>query len=170
MQNVNLYKNKGMYIESLVEKTIDYINNKDIGLFEKRNIPINIYSVKGNKIEAYLKEKSLVDFCGVFNGKHIEFETKQTDKDFFKFNLFKKHQLNYLIKSNKHKSLSFLIIHFYVYDKTFAIEINQLKDIYNKFKSKPIPLTFFENNCYELILEFPGILTIIDFIKKYIVT
>ncbi|MDE5949264.1 MAG: Holliday junction resolvase RecU, partial [Malacoplasma sp.] len=37
---INFYSNKGMYIEQLIEKTIDYYIKNEICFIEKRYLPI----------------------------------------------------------------------------------------------------------------------------------
>lgn len=158
-------KNKGMYIEELVGNTITFYNNKNIGIFEKRYLPIKIISIDKNKVIGYLKEKSFVDFVGIYNKRHIEFETKQTNDNYFRFTLFKEHQLKYLINSHNHGSISFLIIHFYNFDKTFAINTSELISLYEKYKNKKISLEYIENHFHKLEIIFPGILDLISFLR-----
>lgn len=159
-------KNKGMYIEELVCNTINFYNSQNIGIFEKRYLPINVVSIEKNKVIGYLKEKSFVDFVGLYDKRHIEFETKQTNNDFFKLSIFKEHQFKYLINTHKNGAISFLIIHFYNFDKTFAIDAHQLILLYEKFKNKKITLKYVEENFYKLEIIFPGILDLISFLNK----
>lgn len=158
-------KNKGMYIEELVGNTISFYNEQNIGIFEKRYLPIKVISIEKNKVIGYLKEKSYVDFIGLYNKRHIEFETKQTNNDYFKFSLFKEHQLKYLINIFNNGAISFLIIHFYNHDKTFAISAFELISLYEKFKNKKIPLNYIERHFYKLEIIFPGILDLVSFLN-----
>ena len=160
--------NKGMFIECLVEKTISFFNENKIGCFEKRHLPIAVCSINKNKVIGKLKQKSTVDFCGIYLGKHIEFETKQTDKDYFNFNLFKEHQIKYLIDTSLMGGISFVIIHFFKMDKSFAISIDDLIKLKDKFQFKNISYEYFKKNYFCLELVFPGILMFNRFIDQYI--
>lgn len=161
-------KNKGMYIEELINKTINYYNINNIGLFEKRNLPIVIKNIKNNYVTGYLKEKSKVDYFGLYNNKHIEFESKQTEKDFFQFSLFKSHQLEYLFKSKQMGAISFLLIHFFTMDVTLAIETTELEFLYKKYKSRKIDYSILKNYSSNVDIIFPGILNLIPFLHKCI--
>ena len=58
-----MQKNRGMYIEELVNKTISYYETNNICHIEKRNLPIKIVSKKETKIEGHLNKKSFTDFA-----------------------------------------------------------------------------------------------------------
>lgn len=163
-----IYKNKGMYLEELINNTISYYNNNDVGLFEKRYLPIAIKEINKNKVTGFLKEKSSVDYLGLYQGKHIEFEAKQTQNDYFSFNVFKNHQLKYLVKANMMGAISFLIIHFFNNDITICISINNLIEIYNKFKTKKVPINSFVKYGSKINIVFPGILDIVSFLNSQI--
>lgn len=77
-----LHNNRGMFLETLINYTIEYYKSNKIALFYKR--PVNIIPVltKGNQIEkGYFKEKSNCDYYGMHKGNYIEFEAKETTKD-----------------------------------------------------------------------------------------
>jgi len=107
------YANRGMYAETIINRTIDYYKSKNIAIFYKRSIPFQIIEKLNN--EKFLVKplgNALVDYYGIYQGRHIEFEVKQTNDSIFKFNLLKKHQLDYLSKISEHQGLCFLIIYF----------------------------------------------------------
>ena len=78
---MNINKNKGMYIEELINRTIDYYwYNKDNIYFEKRFVPFKILKIMNNNVFlGKLLSKSTVDYTGVFKHRHLEFEVKQTE-------------------------------------------------------------------------------------------
>lgn len=161
-------KNRGMYIEELINKTISYYNSNNIGSFEKRNLPISIKEINNNFVTGYLKEKSKVDYFGLFKTKHVEFESKQTTKNYFSFSLFKEHQLKYLFKIHEMGSISFLIIHFFNIDSTIAINCDQLKYLFKTFKNKKISYGVLKKHGKEITLIFPGILNLIEFLENLV--
>lgn len=158
---MKVIKNKGKYIETLIEKTIDYYNFKKIGIFEKRYLPIDIYQVNGNNVAGRLVKKSYVDYHGLYQGKYIDFETKQTMNDYFLFSIIKKHQLDHIINVTKHGGIAFLIIHFFKLNKYYFVDAKTIEKM--MLKKGKICLDFFEKNCEKILVVFPGIL---DFICK----
>lgn len=166
-----IYANKGMYIETLIEKTILYYINNDICFFEKRYLPIRITKIKNKgEIEGRLLSKSYVDYIGLINGKFISFETKQTDGDIFLLNQLKDHQFKHLQLVNKFNGLGFLIIHFYKIDKTFLLTFPKLENlIANKIKKLSVE-TLLKNidndQVFELEIVFPGIINLYNVLEK----
>lgn len=161
-----------MYIEQLIEKTIDYYLNNNICFIEKRYLPIKIIERNNNIIKGKLLAKSYVDYFGLVENKYITFETKQTENEKFLLSQIKDHQFNHLKTINKLNGISFLILHFYCDDKSFLIPYTTLEKWISK-KMKSISLSFLESqvkNCFisKLEIVFPGILNIYETIKKII--
>ena len=102
-------------------------------------------------------------------GKHIEFEAKQTLNSTFSFSLMKEHQLSFLITSNKKfNALCFLIIHFYRLNKYYLITIDEIFKYIKEKSKKSIDEKDIKKIGYELTIIFPGILNLIEVIKKII--
>lgn len=162
-----MQKNRGMYIEELVNKTISYYEANNICHIEKRNLPIKIVSKKETKIEGHLNKKSFTDFFGLIDGKYIDFESKQTNGDNFSLSLIKEHQIKHIIKINSFNGISFIVLHFFDLNKTYLLSWKLLELIYSKFTLyQNIPIEFFEKNAIEIELVFPGILDLITAVKK----
>ncbi len=158
---MKFYQNKGMYLESIIDRTINFYNTNDIGWFDKRTVPIKIASINNNHVTGYLKEKSQSDYYGIFESKMYDFEAKQTNDDFFNINNIKKHQILHLIRMKENGAVVFLIVYFNKYDTFFKVEIDQIISS----KKKRIKYSSFIENATELKIVFPGILDILN-IKK----
>ncbi|MDE7433754.1 MAG: Holliday junction resolvase RecU [Mycoplasmoidaceae bacterium] len=119
--------NRGMYAEELVNRTNSYYYERSIALIEKRYLPIKIVkNLNDNLIIGKLLAKSYVDYCGVYQSKHLEFEVKQTNEKNFDLHLIKPHQIKHLINAFNQKAISFLIIYFNQYDEFYFMPINVL--------------------------------------------
>lgn len=164
MKKIN--SNKGMYIEMLVEKTILYYLDNKICFLEKRNLPIQIIKKNNNLIFGKLLDKSYVDFFGFINSKFITFETKQTNKDYFDLKRIQKHQLEYLNLMNEFNVFSFVIVHFFNFEKTILIPTNTLfsmiKNKKNKIFLNSIQEYILNNEMFELNIVFPGVLDLYE--------
>jgi recombination protein U len=112
--------NKGAYPEEIINRTGLYYLEKNIGILEKRQIPICILNKTNDKITGKLLSKSSVDYFCFLNNRYSEFEVKQTSNDYFSITQLLAHQMNYLKKMKNIKINTFLIIYFSKYD-TFYI-------------------------------------------------
>ena len=77
------HSNRGMDLENLINQSNDYYLKKDCALIYKKPTPIGVVDVsyKNHKkvIEkAYFKEQSTLDYNGLYKGKYIEFDAKET--------------------------------------------------------------------------------------------
>lgn len=110
------YANRGMILESLINETNEYYVENDIALIYKKPTPIGIseavYTSKGRVIKnGYFKAPSTLDYNGVYKGKYIEFEAKETqNKTSFPLANFHEHQLQYIKKVIQHGGICFIII------------------------------------------------------------
>ena len=166
---MNINKNKGMYIEELINRTIDYYwYNKDNIYFEKRFVPFKILKIMNNNVFlGKLLSKSTVDYTGVFKHRHLEFEVKQTEKDFFDFSLIKKHQWMFMDRMNKMGIYWFLIIYYTKNDIKLIVNYNKIKKIINK-KKKKIPFLQLQKESYEMEVIYPGIINLAEILNKII--
>lgn len=155
--------NRGLYLETLINQTIDYYIQNGIAYFEKRNLPTNIVKhYSDNKFVCSIKSKTTFDYFGYYNYCYYEIEAKQTDKDFFDLNLIKKHQLEHYHTLAKFNIKSYLIIYFDYYDSFLLIDFKKLHFITEGFKKKKIDYNLLKKNSQSLEISFPGI---IDFVK-----
>ena len=75
--------NRGMDLESAINQTNSYYIQKNIALIYKRPTPINVVKVDYSKgspkiTHAYFEKQSTTDYNGVYKGKYIDFEAKNT--------------------------------------------------------------------------------------------
>lgn len=110
------HSNRGMNLESALNSSNEYYLRKDIALIHKKPTPIGIVDVsyKNHKktIEkAYFKEQSTLDYNGLYNGKYIEFDAKETlNKTSFPLSNVHEHQTIQIRNVIKHGGIVFLII------------------------------------------------------------
>ena len=167
---MNINNNKGMYIESLINRTINYLNNHNIAYIEKRNVPYKIFKIINNNVFlGNIYSKSTVDYTGVYLNHHIEFEAKQTASCDFDLRLIKNHQFNFLKNMyEKQNCICFLIIQFYNIDETYLLPIQNLIEYCAINKKKIIPYCSIVKMSYRLEIIFPGILNLTDCLQQSI--
>lgn len=123
MIELNNKTNLGMYAETIVQRSCDYYRLHEIAFIEKRQIPIKIIKkINDTTIIGKLLCKSYVDFFGSYQGKHIEFEVKETNNDYLHLSILKPHQLEYLKIISKQNIQCFVIVYFSKYDEFYQID------------------------------------------------
>ncbi|MBQ6730729.1 MAG: Holliday junction resolvase RecU [Bacilli bacterium] len=145
--------NRGMSLEEDINLSNEYYRDMGIALINKRPTPINIVKVdysRGARItDAYFEKQSTTDYNGVYKGKYIDFEAKNTKSETsFPLGNISEHQIIHLKNVIKHGGVAFFIICFqiknevYLLDASFVIkfyEIGGRKSIpYNVFKEKGV--------------------------------
>ncbi|KAF0850283.1 MAG: Holliday junction resolvase RecU [Spiroplasma poulsonii] len=156
---MHLPNNRGMFLESLLNYTIQKYFDHNIGLFFKR--AVNIISLEKDQhiiIKGYFKEKTGCDYYSLYQGHYIEFEVKETNQQKFNLNNIKAHQLKQLALVKKHHGISFIIIYFHHYNRYFILSYQKLTEWIKLMPTKQIPVSFFEENGYELFPTLPNFL------------
>ena len=110
------YANRGMDLENIINDTNEYLLSKDIALIYKKPTPIGVVKVsyENNKqviTKGYFASPSTLDYNGLYKGKYIEFDAKNTEsKTSFPLSNIHTHQLKHIRNVIKHKGIVFLII------------------------------------------------------------
>lgn len=106
------YDNRGMDLENLLNKTNEYYLDINRALIYKKPTPIGIIEGNYKKItNAYFKAPSTLDYNGLYKGKYIEFEAKETKcQTSFPLKNIHEHQIFHIRKVIEHKGICFIII------------------------------------------------------------
>lgn len=151
--------NRGMNFELMINKTNEFYLNNNIAVIHKKPIPIQIVSVDYKKrsaakiTEAYYKLPSTTDYNGLYNGKYIDFEAKETkSKTSFPIKNIHEHQILHLNKCREHGGISFIIVYFSTLGKIFLMDSKKMDFYYQRSKTdkKSISLEEFEENAYAI--------------------
>ena len=157
-------KNRGMFLESIINKTIQLYKLNGIGIFHKKSVPITFSGVKGtNEIKrGWLSSKSTVDYYGIYQGYFVSFEAKSTNEKSLPLSNIKDHQLDYINQIKAHGGVAFFIVAFSSFDKYFIVE----PSVFNKLNKKSLSIELAKKECIELELIYPGILDFAPYIKR----
>ena len=163
--------NRGMDFEQDINISNEYYRDKGVCLITKRPTPINIVKVdysKGAKItHAYFETQSTTDYNGVYKGKYIDFEAKNTkNKTSFPLSNITKHQIEHLKLVLQHQGIAFFIIQFETLDKVYLLVASYVIHFYEHGERKSIPLSCFEENGIEVERSYNPRLKYIEAIDK----
>lgn len=149
------YANRGMSLEYDINLTNEYYRDNNIAYIYKKPTPIQIVKVnypsrdKAIIKEAYFKEPSTTDYNGLYKGKYIDFEAKETKSNTaFTLNNIHPHQIEHLKSIDKHNGIAFLIIRFTNLNETYLLTIKKLLHFTESYKRKSIPIEYFRKNSY----------------------
>lgn len=168
-KTTTIYSNRGMTLESDLNSSNEYYLTNDIAVIYKKPTPITInkvdYKSRCDAIikEAHFKTPSTTDYNGIYNGKYVDFEAKETNSSTsFPLSNIHSHQILHLKRIYHHGGIGFIIVRFNKLNLTYLLFIEDLLDFINDERRKSIPLSFFEQNGY-LIKE--GYNPRLDYIK-----
>ncbi len=169
------YGNRGMTLEEDINISNKYYLENDIAIVHKKPTPIKVVKVDYNnrintKIrEAYYEIPSTTDYNGIYKGKYIDFDAKETkSKTSFSLNNIHKHQLEHLIKVKNHGGISFLIIKFSMLNETYLLETKYIEDFTNNNERKSIPIDYIKKYGYIINSNYYPRLEYIKIIDKLI--
>lgn len=167
------YGNRGMTLESDINSSNKYYLENDIAVIYKKPTPIRVVKVNYNNrintkiVEAYYEVPSTTDYNGIYKGKYIDFEAKETkSKTSFSLNNIHEHQIRHLISIEKHGGISFLIIRFVMLGKTYLLFTKDFESYINNNDRKSIPLNYIEDKGYLIKEGYNPILNYLDIIDK----
>ena len=146
------YKNRGMSLEKDINDSNNYYIEKDKAYIYKKPTPIKLVKVdyKKNKItEAYFETPSTTDYNGIYRGKYIDFEAKETiNIKGFPLQNIHSHQIKHLRNIYKENGISFLIVRFTKLNKTYLLLTEDLIKFIDNVDKSVIPIEYFEEVGY----------------------
>ena len=167
--NIN-YANRGMSLENDINLSNEYYRVNDVAYIYKKPTPIKLVRVnyqKGLINEAYFLSPSTTDYNGIYKGKYIDFEAKETTcKTSFALSNIHEHQIKHLINVNRHGAISFLIVRFTKNNETYLLDTNKLEYFINNYNRKSIPLSYFKENGSLIKIKYSPRIDYIEIINK----
>lgn len=121
--NSFIRSNRGMRFESDISKTCDFYRAKGVADIYKRPTPIKVVKRSkehpGRISEAYFEEKSTTDYVGIYKGKYIDFECKETIHDSIPYHRIRPQQYEHLRFITKLGGIGFFLVSFKSAQKVF---------------------------------------------------
>ena len=164
-----IYSNRGMGLEDDLNSTNKYYLDNNIAVIYKKPTPITINKVNYNSrtdaviTEAHFKVPSTTDYNGIYNGKYIDFEAKETkSKTSFPLNNIHNHQIEHLNKITSMGGIGFIIVRFTSLNETYYLNSKKLDKFINTNKRKSIPIEYFKEEGY--IIK-PKLRPLVDYLE-----
>ncbi len=136
------YGQRGMTLEKDLDITNSYYLNISRAVIHKKPTPVQIVNVdypsrnRAKIDEAYFKTPSTSDYNGIYKGRYIDFEAKETkNKTRFPLINIHAHQVDHMRQCREHGGIVFLIIRFSTLDETYLMPIENFKVHWERFLS-----------------------------------
>ncbi|WAA10590.1 Holliday junction resolvase RecU [Fervidibacillus albus] len=136
------YGNRGMTFEEDINVSNQYYLTNGIAVIHKKPTPIQIVDVdypkrSAAKIkEAYFKTPSTTDYNGVYKGRYIDFEAKETKSETsFPLKNFHEHQVVHMKNILHCGGISFVLIRFSVTDEVYFLEGDKFINFWERMKN-----------------------------------
>lgn len=172
LRRVN-FANRGMSFEAAINDTNSYYLVHGQAVIHKKPTPVQIVKVDYPKrsrakiVEAYFRQASTTDYCGVYKGHYIDFEAKETrQKTAMPMKNFHSHQIEHMAQVVQQGGICFVLLHFSTLKETYFLPAGALIDFYQQdLGSKSMPLSYVKEHGFEIKMGgFPSLpyLTIVE--------
>jgi len=168
--NQSTYKNRGMFLENIINDSNNYYNEIERCLIYKKPTPIKVLNVTYPTNKTHLINKavyssvSTLDYNGIYRGKYIEFDAKMcNNKSLFPISNIKNHQINHIKQVIKQGGIAFLII--MINNEIFLLKGEDLINIINDNK-KSITYKYFKEYAYIINESYIPRLKYLDVVDK----
>lgn len=145
---------KGAKLEMLINMTNNEYRNAGIADIDKVPPPVEISKVSGKKVSGFLDRPRWVDYNGIYRGRAIIFDAKESTVERFTLANLEEHQYKKLKMWHEHGAVSFLIVAFWLKGKNepeiYYLKFEQLAAYWEKKDSggsKSIPISYFREHC-----------------------
>ncbi|GJM56989.1 Holliday junction resolvase RecU [uncultured Dubosiella sp.] len=152
-KNLDNHSGRGATLEKDINASNTYYRELDIALIYKKPTPIQVVKVdyprrdRAKIVEAYYRTPSTTDYNGIYKGKYIDFEAKETkNKMRFPLQMIHAHQIKHLQLVQKHGGIGFFIIRFTYYNKTYLVDAGLLIEKISQTTEYAIPYEWFAAN------------------------
>ena len=149
------YKNRGMTLEGEINQSNEYYIEIGKAFIYKKPTPIKIVNVdfpSKNKAvikEAYFSTPSTTDYNGLYKGKYIDFEAKETkSKTAFALTNIHPHQIKHLENIDNNGGIAFIIVRFTTLNEIYLITAERFLNYINNNDKKSVPLEYFKTDAY----------------------
>jgi len=144
---------RGLSLEDDINQSNLMFLQRNLANIHKKPTPITIVKVdypsrsKAKITEAYFKIPSTTDYNGVYKGRAIDFEAKETaSKTSFSLSNLHPHQIKHMENVKLHGAIAFLIIRFTSLNETYYLSIDKLEDFTNNQVRKSLPYEWIKSN------------------------
>ncbi|MFZ3588698.1 Holliday junction resolvase RecU [Bacillus sp. DJP31] len=135
----NSYSNRGMTLEEDLNATNTYYLERQIAVIHKKPTPVQIvkvdYPSRSAAVirEAYFKQASTTDYNGIYKGRYIDFEAKETKNNTsFPLQNFHQHQIDHMQQVLTQDGICFVILCFTALEEIYYLDASHLLGFWHR--------------------------------------
>ncbi|HIX71179.1 MAG TPA: Holliday junction resolvase RecU [Candidatus Enterococcus stercoravium] len=172
------FGNRGMRFEEAINESNTYYLTHKMAVVHKKPTPIQIVKVDYPRRsaamikEAYFKEASTTDYNGVYQGRYLDFEAKETkNKASFPFKNFHAHQITHMKACLEQGGLCFVLLWFSSLERCFFLDSRTLIAHWDQQKAngkKSLPLTTIEVEGIEITRKIAPRIPYLEAVDHYL--
>lgn len=165
------YSSRGMGLENILNQTNELYRLQKRAVIHKKPTPIQVVKVNyparsAAKItEAYFRQASTTDYNGVYKGRYIDFEAKETkNKTSFPLKNIHEHQLEHMKECCEQGGIAFVIFYFSSLKEYYLLEYKWIEQFVHDSSTKrqSIPLTYIKEHGQSISLSLQMTLNYLD--------
>ncbi|MBO8154991.1 MAG: Holliday junction resolvase RecU [Bacillaceae bacterium] len=169
------YGNRGMTLENDINQTNLYYLETGKAVIHKKPTPVQIVTVDYPKRsaavirEAYFKQPSTTDYNGIYKGKYIDFEAKETKGTSLPFSNIHEHQIQHMKAVVEHGGICFLLVRFSAKDETYLLPAKSLFAAWdNQFHGgrKSLPYSYVAESGHPIPFSFHARVDYLSVVNK----
>ena len=170
------FSNRGKTLEDEIDETNEFYLSRGIAVIHKKPVPIQIVNVEYPSRsaavirEAYFKTPSTTDYNGVWSGKYVDFEAKETENaTSFPLKNIHPHQVEHMKRVFQQQGITFLIVRFSSVNRYFAVPFTMLEEKWKRMQTggrKSIPLKEFEEEAIEINTGYSPRIAYLEAVEK----
>ncbi|WCN37078.1 Holliday junction resolvase RecU [Aneurinibacillus uraniidurans] len=157
--------NRGMTLEEEVNESNQYYVAHEMAAVHKKPTPLQIvkvdYPSRSAAVirEAYFRQPSTTDYNGVYRGRYIDFEAKETrNHTSLPLKNFHEHQISHMRLVHKQDGIAFTIIRFTTQDETYVLDASHVirfwDDAHQANGRKSIPYAYIAEHGHRIPESF----------------
>lgn len=153
VKNRDGHSGRGQSLESDINDSNSWYRETGKALIYKKPTPVQVVHVdyparnRARITEAYYRTPSTTDYNGVYKGKYVDFEAKETQcKTGFPLYLVHPHQIAHLKRVREHGGCGFFIIRFTSRQVTMVVDAPSLIRAMDQCEKSLVPYAWFEEH------------------------
>lgn len=158
-----------MTLEHEINDTNKYYLENNIAVIYKKPTPVKVLKRVNEKIvKAHFEKPSTTDYNGLYNGKYIDFEAKETkNTTSFPLDNIHLHQINHIRNVIVHKGICFIIVRFTKLNETYLLFGTDFIKFIESNKRKSIPIEYFKEKGHIIKDKLMPTVDYLEIINKY---
>jgi len=165
------YSSRGMGLENILNQTNELYRLQKRAVIHKKPTPIQVVKVNyparsaAQITEAYFRQASTTDYNGVYKGRYIDFEAKETkNKTSFPLKNIHEHQLEHMKDCCEQGGIAFVIFYFSSLKEYYLLEYKMIEQFIHDSSTKrqSIPLTYIKEQGQPIELSLQMTLNFLD--------